>query len=254
MAKDKETYDSYPKDMFDNPPAGPVGVHRGAKSVGARAMPFVAVLLVAALAGVGAWGVFSGSFADMLGMGASQSRSEASGASSGKTSDTTSSGSDSKSTDKTTSAGESSSSSSSSDGTASQGTSSDGTTTDGSSNTQSGTDSGQTQSSDANGSTDQNAGDTQAAAAEANKATTVRVVNGTKISGHAASKAYVLKQAGYTNVVATNPSGSLPSASVVWYQNETDLATAKDVAATLGISSVRQVSGIAAPVVVVLMQ
>ena len=31
MAKqDKETYESYAKDMFDNPPAGPMGVHRGA--------------------------------------------------------------------------------------------------------------------------------------------------------------------------------------------------------------------------------
>mgnify|MGYP000450015450 CR=1 FL=1 len=34
MAKqDKETYESYAKDMFDNPPAGPMGVHRGARSM-----------------------------------------------------------------------------------------------------------------------------------------------------------------------------------------------------------------------------
>ena len=33
MAKqDKETYDSYEKDVYDNPPAGPMGVHRGARS------------------------------------------------------------------------------------------------------------------------------------------------------------------------------------------------------------------------------
>lgn len=41
---------------------------------------------------------------------------------------------------------------------------------------------------------------------------------------------------------------------MVWYQNETDAATAKDIAVTLGISDVRQMSGISAPVVVVLMQ
>ena len=41
MAKDKETYDSYAKDVFDNPPAGPVGVHRGARPAGARMTPFL---------------------------------------------------------------------------------------------------------------------------------------------------------------------------------------------------------------------
>ena len=57
LAKDKETYDSYAKDVVDNPPAGPVGVHRGARSAGARMTPFLIVLLVVALAGVGTWGV-----------------------------------------------------------------------------------------------------------------------------------------------------------------------------------------------------
>ena len=66
MAKDKETYDSYAKDVFDNPPAGPVGVHRGARSAGARMTPFLIVLLVVALAGVGTWGVLSGMFSDVL--------------------------------------------------------------------------------------------------------------------------------------------------------------------------------------------
>ena len=42
MAKqDKETYDSYEKDVYDNPPAGPMGVHRGARSAASRAMPYV---------------------------------------------------------------------------------------------------------------------------------------------------------------------------------------------------------------------
>lgn len=44
MAKqDKETYESYAKDMFDNPPAGPMGVHRGARSMASRALPYVIV-------------------------------------------------------------------------------------------------------------------------------------------------------------------------------------------------------------------
>ena len=58
MAKqDKETYESYAKDMFDNPPAGPMGVHRGARSMASRALPYVIVVIVALLAGLLFWGV-----------------------------------------------------------------------------------------------------------------------------------------------------------------------------------------------------
>lgn len=249
MAKDRETYDTYPKDVFDNPPVGPVGVHRGAKSVGARMAPFLIVLFVVALLGVGVWGVFSGTFGEIL---HSQTASQS----------TTASGSSDTATD---SANKDSDSSSAQDDNANASdTSADqGASTDNSSDAQSSSADGQNSSTSpsTDGTTSENTPDTsdaQQTAPEptqtANKATTVRVVNGTRISGHAASKAYVLQQAGYTNVVATNPSGSLPSSTVVWYQNETDLATAKDVAATLGISNVSQVSGIAAPVVVVLMQ
>lgn len=237
MAKDKETYDSYAKDVFDNPPAGPVGVHRGARSAGARMTPFLIVLLVVALAGVGTWGVLSGMFSDVLfgNNGTSQAADDkASDSGDSKTGDTTKSGTDEQSTSGST---------------------------DGSSDTASNTstDSAQsdTTSSSSNGSTDAtdtNAQSTPTATAEANKATSVRVINGTKISGHAASRAYTLKQAGYTNVVSANPSGTLPASTVVWYQNETDAATAKDIAVTLGISDVRQMSSISAPVVVVLMQ
>ena len=61
MAKqDKETYESYAKDMFDNPPAGPMGVHRGARSMASRALPYVIVVIVALLAGLLFWGVYSG--------------------------------------------------------------------------------------------------------------------------------------------------------------------------------------------------
>ena len=55
MARDKVTYESYEQDVFDNPPKGPVGVHRGSRSVISRIAPFVIVILVAALCGFGAW-------------------------------------------------------------------------------------------------------------------------------------------------------------------------------------------------------
>lgn len=243
MAKDKETYDSYAKDVFDNPPAGPVGVHRGARSAGARMTPFLIVLLVVALAGVGTWGVLSGMFSDVL--FGNNGTSQASDSGDSKTGDTTKSGTGEQSTSSSTDDSSDTASNTSTDSAQSDTTSSssdgsaDATDTNGQ-----GTDS--TASSDAQS--------TPPATAEANKATSVRVINGTKISGHAASRAYTLKQAGYKNVVSANPSGTLPASTVVWYQNETDAATAKDIAVTLGISDVRQMSGISAPVVVVLMQ
>ena len=240
MAKDKETYDSYAKDVFDNPPAGPVGVHRGARSAGARMTPFLIVLLVVALAGVGTWGVLSGMFSDVLfgNNGTSQAADD-------KASDSD----DSKTGEQSTS--------SSTDG--SSDTASNTSTDSAQSDTTSSSSDGSTDATDTNGqgadsTASSDAQSTPPATAEANKATSVRVINGTKISGHAASRAYTLKQAGYKNVVSANPSGTLPASTVVWYQNETDAATAKDIAVTLGISDVRQMPGISAPVVVVLMQ
>ena len=65
MAKqDKETYESYAKDMFDNPPAGPMGVHRGARSC-VQALPYVIVVIVALLAGLLFWGVYSGEISNL---------------------------------------------------------------------------------------------------------------------------------------------------------------------------------------------
>lgn len=247
MAKDKETYDSYAKDVFDNPPAGPVGVHRGARSAGARMTPFLIVLLVVALAGVGTWGVLSGMFSDVLfgNNGTSQAADDkASDSGDSKTGDTTKSGTSEQSTSSSTDGSSDTASNTSTDSAQSDTTSS---SSDGSADATERTGRGRTPPP-------RPAQSTPPATAEANKATSVRVINGTKISGHAASRAYTLKQAGYKNVVSANPSGTLPASTVVWYQNETDAATAKDIAVTLGISDVRQMSGISAPVVVVLMQ
>lgn len=223
MAKqDKETYDSYEKDVYDNPPAGPMGVHRGARSAASRAMPYVIVIIVALLAGLLFWGVYSGEINNLKMPWSSQE------------SPTTSSAEKSKS-------GESKSKS--------QSDSASGDKTD-ASNADSSTDS---QQNDQN--TDQNAEQADNATAQqvVNTGTEVRVVNATNITGYAQSKADVLVQAGYTSVSASNPTGNVPSQTVVWYQNETDRATAENVAQTLGISNVQQSDGLVTPIVVVLL-
>lgn len=223
MAKqDKETYDSYEKDVYDNPPAGPMGVHRGARSAASRAMPYVIVIIVALLAGLLFWGVYSGEINNLKMPWSSQE------------SPTTSSTEKSKS-------GESKSKS--------QSDSASGNKTD-ASNAGSSTDS---QQNDQN--TDQNTDQTDNATAQqvVNTGTEVRVVNATNITGYAQSKADVLVQAGYTSVSASNPTGNVPSQTVVWYQNETDKATAENVAQTLGISNVQQSDGLVTPIVVVLL-
>ena len=90
-------------------------------------------------------------------------------------------------------------------------------------------------------------------AAQVDRSLSVRVINGTGVSGYAATKQSVLNQAGYANVAAANPSGTLPDATVVWYQNDADKATAEDVANALGISNVQQTSGLGASIVVILL-
>ena len=170
MAKqDKETYDSYEKDVYDNPPAGPMGVHRGARSAASRAMPYVIVIIVALLAGLLFWSIYSGEINNLKMPWSSQESS------------TTSSAEKSKS-------GESKSKS--------QSDSASGNKTD-ASNADSPTDS---QQNDQNA--DQNAGqnaeqtDNATAQQAVNTGTEVRVVNATNITGYAQSKADVLTKPG----------------------------------------------------------
>lgn len=223
MAKqDKETYDSYEKDVYDNPPAGPMGVHRGARSAASRAMPYVIVIIVALLAGLLFWGVYSGEINNLKMPWSSQE------------SPTTSSAEKSKS-------GESKSKS--------QSDSASGDKTD-ASNADSSTDS---QQNDQNAEQNAEQADNATAQQVVNTGTEVRVVNATNITGYAQSKADVLVQAGYTSVSASNPTGNIPSQTVVWYQNEIDKATAENVAQTLGISNVQQSDGLVTPIVVVLL-
>lgn len=221
--KDRNTDESYAEDVFDNPPQGPVGVHRGNRSVAARLVPFLIVIVVAAVAGLTVWAVMSGEGAKVMPWKSAATSSQTAPASkSPKSSKSSASESPSASASQSASASASESESAS-------------------------TSPSDSQSPSASPS------QSQTPAAAANLTTQVRVVNGTKKTGYAATQASVLQKAGYTNVVAANPAGSLPAGSVVWYQNEADVATAQDVAAKLGISNVRQVSNLSAPVVVVLM-
>lgn len=224
MAKqDKETYDSYEKDVYDNPPAGPMGVHRGARSAASRAMPYVIVIIVALLAGLLFWSIYSGEINNLKMPWSSQESSTTANSDESKRSESTSeSQSDTKSSDEA-----------------------DASNTDSSADAQ--------QNDDAQ--SDQNSDQTDNATPQqaVNTGTEVRVVNATNITGYAQSKADVLTQAGYTSVSASNPTGNVPSQTVVWYQNETDKATAENVAQTLGISNVQQSDGLVTPIVVVLL-
>ena len=229
MAKqDKETYDSYEKDVYDNPPAGPMGVHRGARSAASRAMPYVIVIIVALLAGLLFWSIYSGEINNLKMPWSSQESSTASSAEKAKSAKSAKSKSESRSD------------------------SASGNEAD-ASNTDSSTGSQQSEQNEQNA--EQNAEQTDNATAQqvVNTGTEVRVVNATNITGYAQSKVDVLTQAGYTSVSASNPTGNVPSQTVVWYQNETDKATAENVAQTLGISNVQQSNGLVTPIVVVLL-
>ncbi|RSX54732.1 cell wall integrity and stress response protein 1 [Bifidobacterium dolichotidis] len=208
---DKNTYDSYAKDDFDNPPAGPVGAHRGQRSFASRWLPFIIVIVAAIAAALVFWSMYSGAF-EMHKPGVVSS-------------ETTSQATTEPKHEETQSASPSTTESASPSASPSE--------------TQS-----ESPSPSPSESTD-----------AVNYNTGVRVINGTGVTGYAANSASKLNNAGFTNVAAANPNaGSMPAQSVVWYQTEADLATAKQVASTLGISNVQQVNDIAAPVVAVLMQ
>lgn len=230
--KDEETYDSYQKDAFDNPPAGPMGVHRGARSVASRVTPYVIVVVASLLAGLLFWGVYSGELSNLK-MPWSSSQSTTA-------SDSSSSSSDSSSSDSSTTSGDASADASADSSGASADSSGDASANDANSDAA---------STEADQQTDANTNANQTV----NLNTEVRVVNATSINGYAQSKADVLTQAGYTTVSASNPTGNVPSQTVVWYQNETDRATAENVAQTLGISTVEQSDGLVNPIVVVLL-
>lgn len=193
------------QDEFDNPPRGPVGVHRGPKSLGVRALPYLIVVLLAVVCGIGVWAGVSGILPWQ------QQK---------PTSTTQDIRKPSASKDSTS--------------------------------TPSGRNEATTAPSTPPAQTPSQTPPTPAPVV--NRNTQVLVVNGTRTSGYAASKRQVLVNAGYGAVTASNPTGNLPAANVVRYQNEADKATAQDVANQLGIAQVEQSAAAGSPIEVVLVQ
>ena len=225
---EKETYGSYPTDAFDNPPSGPVGVHRGRRSLAVRVAPFVVVIVVAALAGLLAWGVASGELNKVPWPWAQQSAQTAQSDQDRQDDAAADDGDDTQAD------------ADAQDDAADQGE-----------NEGQDVGEGDAQSDDAATQEPQTEPETQPEQT-VNYNTSVRVINATGVNGYAAQQSGVLQSVGYTSVIAANPSGgALPSVNVVWYQNETDLATAQNIADTLGIATVEQATGIADPIVVV---
>ena len=217
---EKETYGSYPTDAFDNPPSGPVGVHRGRRSLAVRVAPFLMVIVVAALAGLLAWGIASGELNKVPWPWAQQSAQTAQDSKGGQDDAAADDGDDAQAD------------ADDQDDAADQGEAD-----------------GAAQPDDATADEQQPESQPEQTV---NYNTSVRVINATGVNGYAAQQSGVLQSVGYTSVIAANPSGgALPSVNVVWYQNETDLATAQNIADTLGIATVEQATGIADPIVVV---
>lgn len=214
----------YPADEFDKPEQGPVGLHRGPRSFGARALPYLIVIIVAALCGLGVFMWLSGT--DLL-SGAKSSSSASTTTSIAKSADT--------------------SSSATSDDTASPSE----TTSETASETPS-----EAASPSESETASESPSESSSPEATVNRSSTVTVYNGTNTSGLASKRAATLTSAGYTSVSARNPSNrsTLPSTSTVWYRDESDLATAQDVAAQLGISQIVQSQSIDTQIAVVLMR
>mgnify|MGYP002516516615 FL=1 len=218
--------ESYAMDEFDNPPKGPAGVHRGRRSVVARYAPFVIVVVVAALCGFMAWGLLSGEFNKVH-----WPWSPASSQTSSKTSAKTTTADKKKAAEKKAAAKKAAEKKQQEEAAKKQ----------------------QEEEAAKKQQEDEAAKQQQEQAAQVDRSLSVRVINGTGISGYAATKQSVLNQAGYANVAAANPSGTLPASTVVWYQNDADKATAEDVANALGISNVQQTAGLGASIVVILL-
>ena len=217
----------YPADEFDNPPSGPIGMHRGNRSLAVRIVPYLVTIVIAVLLGALAWAFFSGAFNSRTDASVAQSSSTAAESSSSASATDTASSSSSDASSTNESSADASSTESSTDATA---------------------------SSDSSSSAEESPSESSSSSAAANTAAQIVVYNGSGVTGAAASNAQTLENNGYTNVTATNPAdyNSLPSATTVWYRTDADLATAQDVAAKLGVSQVVQAGNISSDVAVVL--
>ena len=82
--------------------------------------------------------------------------------------------------------------------------------------------------------------------------TAVRVLNATGRQGVAAGAAETLTDAGWTDVVADNYTGTRPSSSLVYFKDSDSEAEAREVAQLLGITEVIEAPNLVGPVSVVL--
>ncbi len=211
-------------DEFDNPPEGPVGIHRGRRSVAARFLPYLITIVVAIIVALIVWAWWGGKGADLLHINSTSSQSAAV-----SSKNTANDGSDAVS-----SPSNGSSSTSNANGTASNGLNSSNNSNGG----------GSSSSNSVNNSNSSNS--------PVGAQTSIRVYNGTGISGLAAQKAQVLKNAGYSQVVDMNlTDGYRPNVNTIWYRNNSDLPTAQAIAQKLGINMVAQRPAIQVPIAIV---
>ncbi|MBQ9681283.1 MAG: LytR C-terminal domain-containing protein [Aeriscardovia sp.] len=211
-------------DEFENPREGPVGLHRGRKSRGARFRPYAVTAVAAIVLALCVWVVWSGKFRPV-----STSSAAASPTSSMRTASSVRKAPSSPSSADSASVGGAVTSDASSD------------------------------SSSASGPTApiQNTASQSSPASSTSPtpdySSQVTVYNANGAAGLAGRTASVLKSAGYTDVLAENYSGMRPQADVVWYSSASEKATADAVGQKLGISVVvQQNSALQSPVEVIL--
>ena len=92
------------------------------------------------------------------------------------------------------------------------------------------------------------------ASSEPDHGAVIQVLNGTGTQGFAGQQAQILNQAGYAGTSAANADGWATQTSTVFYEDPRMEGTAKDVAAKLGISNVRQESGLGDPDIIVVLR
>ena len=92
------------------------------------------------------------------------------------------------------------------------------------------------------------------ASSEPDHGAVIQVLNGTGTQGFAGQQAQILNQAGYAGTSAANADGWATQTSTVFYEDPRMEGTAKDIAAKLGISNVRQESGLGDPDIVVILR
>ena len=92
------------------------------------------------------------------------------------------------------------------------------------------------------------------ASAEPDHGAAIQALNGTGTQGYAGQQAQILNQAGYAGTSAANADGWTTQTSAVFYEDPRMEGTAKDIASKLGISNVRQESGLGDPDIVVILR